>query len=315
MEPTRRGAAALIGGAALSAGIARAEPSAAGAAPGRFEVIESFASKTCDPRKVVIWLPDGYDPKGEPHAVLYMQDGQNLFDPKLSIYSGWAWGVDRTLTRLRNEGRIRPTIVVGVWNTPKRTIEYFPDVIRDLPKDLQGSVLDGEPLSAGYVRFLTEELKPYVDSTYRTRPGRADTFVAGSSMGALISVFALANRPDVYGGMAAVSMHSPLTTKADLLRAKDPKVDAINQAWADWLGTHLPKPGFHKLWFDHGTINLDSIYGPYQARVDAAVRARGYTEGKDWVSRVYEGGDHNEKSWNERLADWATFLLGEGNKA
>jgi predicted alpha/beta superfamily hydrolase len=313
MRVTRRGAAALVGGGALfAAGAAGAAPE--GAAPGRFVVVERFASKHVDPRKVVIWLPPSYDAGAEPHAVLYMHDGQNLFDPKLSIYSGWAWGVDRTLTRLQAEGRTRPTIVVGIWNTPKRTNEYFPGVIDDLPAELRGSVLDGEPLSDGYVRFLTEELKPYVDRGFRTRSDRANTFVAGSSMGALISVYALAKRPDVFGGMAAVSMHSPLTTKGDLLRSKSPKVDAVNEAWADWLRTRLPAPGVHKLWFDHGTINLDSIYAPYQARVDAAVRARGYTAGKDWVTRVYEGGDHNEKSWNEHLADWAVFLLGEEGK-
>lgn len=176
---------------------------------------------------------------------------------------------------------------------------------------MRGALLDGEPLSDGYVRFLTEELKPYVDRTYRTRTGRADTFVAGSSMGALISIYALARRPDVFGGMAAVSHHSPLTTKGELLRARDAKVGAVNQAWADWLRTNLPEPGSHKLWFDHGTINLDSLYAPYQARVDAAVAARGYVQGRDWVTKVYEGGDHNERSWNEHLADWATFLLGD----
>jgi enterochelin esterase-like enzyme len=308
MRITRRGASALIGGGlAAAAGVVSA---AEATGSGRFVVIERFRSRHADPRKVVIWLPPSYDAAPDPHAVLYMHDGQNLFDPKLSIHSGWAWGVDRTLARLQAEGRTRPTIVVGVWNTEKRTNEYFPDVIDALPAELRGAVLDGEPLSDGYVRFLTEELKPYVDRTFRTRPDRADTFVAGSSMGALISVYALAKRPDVFGGMAAVSMHSPLTTKGELLRS-DPKVDAVNQAWADWLRANLPAAGAHRLWFDHGTINLDSIYAPYQARVDAAVRARGYTAGKDWITRVYEGGDHNEKSWNEHLADWALFLLGE----
>lgn len=307
MRMTRRMAAAAVGLLGAGAFPAMSEP----AAGGRFVTLERFESKHCDPRKIVIWLPASYDAGAEPHAVLYMHDGQNLFDPSLSIASGWAWGVDKTLTRLRAEGRTRPTIVVGVWNTAKRTNEYFPDIVADLPAEVRSALLDGAPLSDGYVRFLTEELKPYVDRAYRTRTGRDDTFVAGSSMGALISIYALAKRPDVFGGMAAISHHSPLTTKGDLLRAKSPMVTAVNQAWADWLRVHLPAPGAHRLWFDHGTINLDSLYAPHQARVDAAVAARGYRQGKDWVTKVYQDGDHNERSWNEHLADWATFLLAE----
>jgi enterochelin esterase-like enzyme len=82
-------------------------------------------SRYADPRKVVVWLPSSYSPKGSRHAVLYMHDGQNLFDKATAGY-GMEWQIDETLDRLIRERKVRPTIVVGIWNTPKRLREYVP---------------------------------------------------------------------------------------------------------------------------------------------------------------------------------------------
>ena len=148
-----------------------------------------------------------------------------------------------------------------------------------------------------YLRFLVEELKPFVDARYRTLPGRDDTVVMGSSMGGLISLYALAKYPDVFGGAGAVSTHWP----------------AGDGAMVDWLAAHLPA-GTHRIWFDHGTETLDAGYALYQLRMDAAMQAAGWMRGRDWESRVYEGAAHDEKSWRARVDQPLRFLLGAGGE-
>ena len=98
----------------------------AGVTGTRARRIERFESRFVDARRVDVWLPPSYgkDPSRR-YPVLYMHDGQNLFDPALS-YIGVDWGLDEAITRLAAEGRVREAIVVGIWNTPKRFAEYMP---------------------------------------------------------------------------------------------------------------------------------------------------------------------------------------------
>ena len=251
-------------------------------------------------RDVDIWLPPGYgeDPDTR-YPVLYMHDGQNLFDPALS-YGGVDWGVDEAMTRLIAAGRIPPAIVVGIWNTPARFPEYMPRKPVP-PQGLDFGPGNGPPLpveriaSDAYLRFIVEELKPRIDATFRTKPGRDDTAIAGSSMGGLISLYAAAEYPDVFGRVGAVSTHWP---------AGDGLV-------VDWLADRLPDPATHRLWFDHGTATLDARYAPYQQRMDALLREAGYVEGDSWVTRVYEGAEHNEAAWRARIDEVLVFLLGD----
>ena len=250
-------------------------------------------------RDVDIWLPPGYARHPERrYPVLYMHDGQNLFDPALS-YTGVDWGIDETMTRLVAEARIREAIVVGVWNTPRRLQEYMPR------KPVTASTLaigvDGmAPLPAAgivsddYLRFLVEELKPAIDASFRTLPGRDDTAIMGSSMGGLVSLYAISEYPQVFGGAAGVSTHWPIG-------------DGVV---VDWLGAHLPDPATHRIYFDHGTATLDAGYAPYQQRMDALMRKAGYVEGRDWISRTFDGAAHNEQAWRARVEVPLRFLLG-----
>src|SRR5256885_1150433 len=148
-------------------------------------------SKYADPRRVVVWLPPGYQRHGRKYAVLYMHDGQNLFDKATAGY-GMEWGIDEQLAALIHDGKVRPTIVVGVWNTPKRLQEYVPSkAFASLPADYRGKVkalYGGDPLSDGYLKFLVRELKPIIDRRFNVKTDRADTVIMGSSMGALISL-------------------------------------------------------------------------------------------------------------------------------
>jgi enterochelin esterase-like enzyme len=148
---------------------------------------ENFSSKFVDARNVDVWLPASYERnKSKRYPVVYMHDGQMLFDAT-TTWNHQEWGIDETMTRLISEGTIREAIVVGVWNTPKRFAEYMPEKavtgpevqpLKDAP-----AIKREQIVSNNYLKFLVYELKPFIDNTYRTLQGRKDTFIMGSSMG------------------------------------------------------------------------------------------------------------------------------------
>lgn len=264
---------------------------------------ENFASQHVPARHVDVWLPPAATrPGGNEHTypVLYMHDGQNLFDPALA-YGGETWGVAEALARLAGEGVVPPTIIVGIWNQPQRWREYMPQRPLATPAGRQrlaqmGPEFAGGPLADAYLRFLITELKPFIDRAYPTRPGREDTFVMGSSMGGLISLYALCEYPAVFAGAGCLSTHWPAGEGIVL----------------DYLAENLPRPGKHKIYFDYGTATLDALYEPYQQRADALMRAAGYSEGQDWLTRKFPGAEHNEAAWRGRVHIPLAFLLGAG---
>lgn len=269
-------------------------------ATGTLESWQDVPSAHVAARNVDVWLPPGYAANpNKRYPVLYMHDGQNLFDPSLSYYTQTDWGVDEAMTKLIGERRVREAIVVGVWNTPRRLQEYMPSkpvTGASLPigVDGMGELPASDIVSDAYLAFLVGELRPFIDRTYRTKRGRDDTFVMGSSMGGLISLYAVAEYPQVFGGAGAVSTHWPIG----------------NGVVVDWLATHLPDPSTHRLYFDHGTSTLDAQYAPFQQRMDAIVRARGYVEGRNFMTRVFEGAEHSERAWRQRVDVPLQFLLG-----
>lgn len=278
---------------------------------GRLIVHDDLPLSHAAPRKVSVWLPPGYDATDDRYPVLYMHDGQNLFDAS-TAYSG-EWGVDEHLTRLIANGQVRAPIVVGVWNTPLRLREYVPgDLIAALPEDMRSDVqaiYGGAPLSDGYVRCLTDEIKPFIDRTYRTRTRREDTMISGSSMGGLISMYATMKRPDVFSAAACLSTHWPLK----VVGLQDgPELDAWRErlvaAWTGVIERGLPAPGGCRFYFDRGDETLDQFYAAFQTQVDQSFRRRGYGPG-DFQSLAFPGAQHTEASWNQRLDVPLSFLL------
>lgn len=257
-----------------------------------------FPSQLVPPRHVDVWLPPGYD--ADPtarYAVLYMHDGQNCFDAADAAF-GVAWEVQHALERLMAAGRARPAIIVGVWNLPmRRYLEYRPAkpfrYLSQPAREVVTAGLGGMPDSDAYLAFLVAELKPFIDATYRTRPGRDDTFIMGSSMGGLISLYALCEYPDVYGGAACVSTHWP----------------AVEGVVFPYLRDHLPDPATHRLYFDRGTDTLDALYAPLQAQVDPLLAAAGYEPGHNWASLTFPGAGHFETDWQRRVHVPLRFLL------
>ncbi|MEZ4629867.1 MAG: alpha/beta hydrolase-fold protein [Deinococcales bacterium] len=146
-----------------------------------------------------------------------------------------------------------------------------------------------EALADDYLKFMVLELKPFIDGHYSTD---GKDFVMGSSMGALISLYALSEYPHIFKA-ACLSTHWP----------------ACQEKGLDYFATLVPQAGKHRLYFDYGTLGLDADYEPYQQKMDGHLRLKGYQLGKDWQSLKFVGADHNEISWRERLGGVLGFLI------
>ncbi len=280
---------------------------------GKAERIGNFDSKYISPRNVDVWLPDSYT-ENEKYPVLYMHDGQMLFD-STTTWNKQEWGVDEVLGKLIAEEIIRSCIVVGIWNTENRHSEYFPQkpfgnlspeaqdsLINQAKRNNESSLFSTGIQSDNYLKFIVKKLKPHIDSAYSTLKDRKNTFVAGSSMGGLISMYAVCEYPDVFGGAACLSTHWPGTFSIEN--------NPIPGAFRQYMFENLPDPQTHKFYFDYGTETLDAMYEPFQQKVDSVMEARGY-DTTNWKTVKFEGHDHSEKSWRKRLHIPVTFLLKE----
>ncbi len=293
------GCGAPSGDAAKTAGAARSPM----VSTGELHIHERFRSQFVAPRNVSVWLPAGYAPDRR-HDVVYMHDGQMLFDGRIT-WNGQEWGVDEVAGRLLAEGRTREFIVVGIDNGgATRHAEYFPEKARAyLPAGAGRNhpFMKVELLADEYLQFLVTELKPFIDRKYAVNPDAGNTFTLGSSMGGLISLYAISEYPQVFGGAACISTHWPGIDPDDPL----PVAEAI----LSYLHENLPSPDGHRIYFDHGTATLDAHYPPLQAAADAVMRARGYTA-ENWLTRSFDGAEHDEAAWRERLHIPLGFLLG-----
>lgn len=274
--------------------------------PARLVEHSDFASVHVQSRNISVWLPDGYSPSGEKrYPVIYAHDGQNLFEPSRS-YGGVEWGLDETAEAMMASGDIRPAIIVGIWNTDERWQEYAPQkVIENLTGDTASQWLGPslpELKADAYLRFLVEELKPFIDQTYATKPDQEDTLIMGSSMGGLISLYAISEYPEVFSRAAAVSAHWPLT---------EPEGAMAQQADVA-MQTYLASGGIdqtqHQIWFDRGTETLDAAYQPHADAMESWFRSQGWDETQA-IFRAYPGTDHSEAAWAARADDILNFLL------
>lgn len=275
----------------------------------------NFESNHISARTIDVWLPPKLAP-GTRLPVLYMHDGQMLFDPS-TTWNGQAWNIDDAASKLIHEGKVQPFIIVGIWNggPTLRHLEYFPQKAFDsLSSDERDSILNttrkeqskpvfaDTPKSDNYLRFIVEELKPFIDSHYPTNPHRSSTFLAGSSMGGLISLYALCEYPHIFGGAACLSTHWPGIFHNDN--------NPIPAKIFDYLDKNLPPPENTKIYFDLGDQTLDTLYETHQLEVDQILKRHGYNT-SNWISKRFPGTDHSENAWSARLNFPLTFLLGK----
>jgi predicted alpha/beta superfamily hydrolase len=233
-------------------------------------------------RDVVVYLPPGYDAADTPCPVLYMHDGQNLFEPDTAHVPGQHWRLGETADALIAAGTIPPLIVVGVANTGAQRIhEYTPT----------GDARLGGGRADQYGRFLAEELKPFIDTTYRTRTGPGFTGLGGSSLGGLATLHIGLRRPDVFGALAVMS----------------PSVWWDRRVILRTVRAARPKPDL-RLWVDMGT--KEGRRALDDARLlKAALVGSGWVIGRDLHYAEYEGGTHSEGAWADRSGAMLTWLF------
>jgi enterochelin esterase-like enzyme len=278
---------------------------------GKIERIVNFRSEYVTPRNIDVWLPEGYSEANQ-YSVLYMHDGQMLYDPEIS-WNKQVWNIDDVATELFRTDRVKKFIVVGIWNGGQtRHQDYFPqkpfEQMSNTEKDtvvvqLQRAGRTKEifrPQSDSYLKFIVNELKPLIDKKYSVYTDREHTFIAGSSMGGLISVYAICEYPDVFCGAACLSTHWVGTFTKDN--------NPFPNAMIGYLSRNLPKAESHKIYFDCGDQTLDALYPTLQRKVDSVMVSKGYGY-ENWLTRFFPGEDHSEKSWSKRLNIPLEFLF------
>ena len=244
---------------------------------------ENFQSHILEnSRTISVYLPPGYKNSRRRYRVLYMHDGQNIFDAATS-FSGVEWGVDEACEQLISEGKIEPIIVVGINNNDKRVDEYTPAESTD-PKR------EGGGKGVAYGKFIIEELKPFIDRIYRTRSSRKNTFIMGSSLGGLISLHLAWTRPDIFGNAGIVSPALWWADSEILQRIKKEPP---------------PKP-LPKLWIDMGTEEGNSHESFKEcieelSTLKSILKEKGWREGRNLKAYLAEGQNHSERAWNSRI--------------
>ena len=307
-------AALTLLGLSLTVALAR-EPLPAGPMPeagaGRIERITVEGTAQVPGRMLDVWLPPGY-PDAAPYAIALMFDGQMLFDARVT-WNRQEWRADDTAAMLQSAGLVRPFVIVGVPNAgPDRHAEYFPQrpfealptavqkALRDEARRGDAPLFHRNPYSDAFLDWLSDEALPTVAARFQVSTERKDRVLIGASMGGLIALYAVTSKPTQWGGSGSLSTHWP----GIFPRAENPVPEAF---FAD-LREHLPSPGRHRLYFDHGDATLDALYPPLQAQVDRIGVERGWAFPM-WRSRSFPGADHSEEAWAARLDGVFRFLL------
>lgn len=236
------------------------------------QVSSRFLAKA---RDIVVWLPPSYakpEHAKTRYPVIYMHDGGNLFDPGTS-FGGVDWGIDEAMHDGIKRGKLKEAIVVGIYNTTDRMSEYtpFPD-----PKHKGGN---GE----NYARFLVEELKVIIDKDFRTLKNRENTFIGGSSLGGLISLYIGISRPEVFSGIIAMS----------------PSIWWAEGGIIEWLLKNNLAGWNGRIWLDMGTREGEEAIS--FCRKLAETIQQQCPEFKGLVYREFLGGSHSESSWKQRI--------------
>jgi len=222
-------------------------------------------------RDVIVWLPPGYETEKTRYPVLYMHDGQNVFDPATSAF-GVDWQIDETVSALIKQKTIPPMIVVGIYNTSDRFKEYTP----------------GETGTA-YVNFVVSTLKPFIDASYRTKRDRKDTLVGGSSAGGIISFMIVWEHPDVFS--KAICMSPAFKSPSSIAT----KWDYVKMVAGSKKRDHV------FFYVDNGGVGLESQLQPGIDEMVATLKAKGYREGKDFVLLIDPAARHSEADWAKRF--------------
>jgi len=271
----------------------------------------AHATSWLSARPLDIWLPRTYDGKRK-HAVLYMYDAQMLFDAKVT-WNHQEWRVDEVLDSLIAAKTILPTIVVGLHNGGMmRNFEYFPQKpFNTLKSKFSDSTMADIAMRYGsdstfpvqsdkYLQYMVEGVKPLVDSTFAVYTDKSATAVAGSSMGGLMSMYAIGEYPEVFGTALCMSTHWPGGFAPN---------EEIPNAFEAYVAEYLRPERVGKIYFDYGTETLDGMYEPFQNQINEVLLNNGFESEKNWTTQKFPGAAHDEKSWAKRLHIPFTFAF------
>lgn len=274
---------------------------------------DSFPSKFIVPRTVDVWLPTNYSKKIK-YSVLYLHDGQMLFDGS-TTWNKQEWKVDEVISQLISDKKIENVIVVAIWNIPNlRHMDLFPKKpFENLSKSQQKFTQEqAEKLgykfslhqinSDNYLKFMVQELKPFIDKNYSVFTDANHTAIMGSSMGGLISMYALCQYPKVFGKAACLSTH--------WVGFRDFENNPIPESFFNYMEKMLPNSKNHKIYFDYGTATLDAEYLKYEHRVDEVLQQKGY-DATTFKNLKFEGENHSEASWQKRIHIPIEFMFGK----
>lgn len=273
--------------------------------------IDSFPTKYISPRTVDVWLPTNYS-KNKKYSVLYMHDGQMLFDAT-TTWNKQEWMVDEVISKLTKENKIEDVIVVAIWNIPEiRHSDLFPKKpLENLTKEKQDFIFNeahklgynfnlSDINSDNYLKFIVKEVKPFVDKNYSVYTDVNHTSIMGSSMGGLISMYAICEYPKVFGKAACLSTH--------WIGFREFENNPIPESFFAYMKKNLPNPKNHKIYFDYGTKTLDADYIKYEYRVDEVLQDKGYNQ-TNYKNLKFEGENHSEASWQKRIAIPLEFMF------
>jgi predicted alpha/beta superfamily hydrolase len=244
---------------------------------------EKFRSRFLrNQRDLIVYVPPGYDDQPWRHfPVLYLHDGQNLFDGATSFIPGMDWHVGQTADHVIHTGETEPLIIVGMYNTKARIPEYTPTHV---PK-LGGGRADR------YAKFLIEEVKPFIDSSYRTLSDSHNTGIGGSSLGGLVSLYLGLKHSRIFGKIAALSPSVWWNQRAMHRFADAAPVE--------------PRP---RIWLDIGTREGPRIVDDVEHFRDVLLSKGWHIDGDLHYQRI-EGAEHNEAAWARRVGPFLRFLF------
>ena len=271
---------------------------------GNLQHIDLFSPEMNETIKVDVWTPNGYC-KDVKYPVIYMHDGQNLFDAN-STWNHQAWEIDSVMGALLDADSIKPAIIVGVYSVdttrlsdlmPEKPLQYLTtDSIKTF---IDSYMCKGLYRADEYLAFIVNTLRPVINENYSTDTTMQATSIMGSSMGGLISIYGLCEYPEVFGAAGCLSTHW-----SGAINRNDDFPNAMRQ----YLIESLPLSSVHQLYMDCGDKTIDSVYIPYFHAMNTLADSIGFDDGR-LMTPFFPGHAHEERAWASRVAEPLKFIL------
>jgi predicted alpha/beta superfamily hydrolase len=267
---------------------------------GSIKVITDLHSNFVEDRNLEVWLPPNFNPESN-YDLLIMHDGQNLFDGT-KTWNKQEWKLDEWASKLIPEKKVKPFIIVGIYNSGEnRWNDYFPENAYEFVNDKRYIDNNRPKLYANaYLKYIVNELIPFVKLKYLRSKDDFETVIGGSSMGGLISMYAVFEYPKIFDAAICMSTH---WTGAFVIN-NNPLPDAIFK----YMSENIPKSNGKKFYFDYGDQGLDENYPQYSKKVDSIFLNNGYSE-NNYKNLYFKNEWHSEDSWNKRVNIPLKFTL------